>query len=165
MSRVVEETAHTVNLYRLPCLEDGRERELLTGESENILLIRDGELVDLDLNTGLGAGRFLDAKIDDKVSHIYVPGAFTQSIVSDINPKKLKNVTFVLKDPTKIFIGATMWNQFRKKGLTVKVLENINVAAITVNPTSPGGYSFDHESLLNAMQEAIPDIPVLDVRM
>ena len=165
MNKVVEETVHTVNLYRLPCLEDGQERELLTGESERILLIRDGELVELDRSTGLGAGKFLDSKIDDKVSHIYVPGAFTTSIVSDINPKKLRNVTFVLKDPTKIFIGATTWNQLRKKGLKVEVLENINVAAITVNPTSPGGYSFDHESLLNAMQEAIPDIPVLDVRM
>ena len=30
MSKVVEETAHTVGLYRLPCLEDGRERNLLT---------------------------------------------------------------------------------------------------------------------------------------
>ena len=165
MNKVVEETVHTVNLYSLPCLEDGQERELLTGESERILLIRDGELVELDRSTGLGAGKFLDSKIDDKVSHIYVPGAFTTSIVSDINPKKLRNVTFVLKDPTKIFIGATTWNQLRKKGLKVEVLENINVAAITVNPTSPGGYSFDHESLLNAMQEAIPDIPVLDVRM
>ena len=166
MSRVIEETVHTVNLYRLPCLEDGQEKNLITeSEQEQILLIRDGEKITLDRSTGLGAGKYLDAEIDDKVTHVFVPGAFTHSVVADINPKKLKHVTFVLKDPTKIFIGATMWNQLRKKGLDVKVIENIQVAAITVNPTSPSGYSFGHEELVNAMQEAIPDIPVIDVRM
>ena len=166
MSKVVEETVHTVTLYRLPCLEDGQERDLLTGENgEKILLIKEGKVVTLDRSTGLGAGKYLDAQIEDTVSHVFVPGAFTHSVVADINPKKLKHLTFVLKDPTKIFFGPTMWNQFRKRGLVVKVLENIKVAAITVNPTSPSGYAFDHEELVNAMQEAIPDIPVIDVRM
>ena len=138
----------------------------MTGENgEKILLIKEGKVVTLDRSTGLGAGKYLDAQIEDTVSHVFVPGAFTHSVVADINPKKLKHLTFVLKDPTKIFFGPTMWNQFRKRGLVVKVLENIKVAAITVNPTSPSGYAFDHEELVNAMQEAIPDIPVIDVRM
>lgn len=166
MSKVVEETAHTVGLYRLPCLEDGRERNLLTETNgEQIMLIKEDELVVLDRSTGLGAGKYLDAEIDETVTHVFVPGAFTHSVIADINPKKLRHITFVLKDPTKIFIGATMWNQLRKKGLNVKVLENIPVAAVTVNPTSPSGYMFDHEELVNAMQKAIPDIPVIDVRM
>lgn len=166
MSRVIEETAHTVTLYRLPRLEDGQVKRILAeADNEQILLIRDGKPVALNRSTGLGAGRFLDAEIDDKVTHVYVPGAFTHSVVADIDPKKLRHITFVLKDPTKIFIGTMMWNQFKKKGLNIQVLENINVAAVTVNPTSPSGYAFDHEELVNAMQKAIPDIPVIDVRM
>ncbi|MGI6766899.1 MAG: hypothetical protein ACOX4R_06750 [Lentihominibacter sp.] len=167
MTKVVEETAHTVALYRLPCLEDGREREIVEEHEkrDQIVFIRNGEAVIMDITTGLGAGKFLDAEIDDEVSHIFIPGAFTQSAAADINPKKLKKVTFVLKDPTKIFIGATLWGQLKKKGLKVKVLENIQVAAITVNPVSPNGYLFDHAELRNAMQEAIPGIPVFDVMM
>ncbi len=57
-------------------------------------------------------------------------------------------------------MGAT-----EKKGLKVEVLENIQVAAITVNPVSPDGYSFDHAELRDAMQEVIPEIPVFDVMM
>jgi hypothetical protein len=45
------------------------------------------------------------------------------------------------------------------------VLENIKVAAITVNPSAPGGYAFDHEELLKGVQEAIPDVPVIDVML
>jgi len=43
-------------------------------------------------------------------------------------------------------------------------LKNIEIAALTVNPYSPSGYSFDHKELLNAMRDAIGSIPVIDVR-
>ena len=74
-------------------------------------------------------------------------------------------MTFVLRDPTRIFIDSVSWSQLRKKGLKVQVLEGIEVAAITVNPSAPGGYAFDHEELLKGVQEAIPDIPVIDVML
>ena len=167
MKKVIEETAHTVGLYRLPCLEDGEDKDLISehlGE-EKLMITGEGEMRLLDRTTGLGAGKFLDGQIDENTKYIYVPGAFTQSVVADINPKKLKNITFVLKDPTKIFIDSVVWGQLRKKGLTVKVLENIQVAAVTVNPSAPGGYAFEHEELLRGMQAAIPDIPVIDVML
>lgn len=167
MKKVIEETAHTVGLYRLPCLEDGECKDIIIkniGE-ERLMIIGDGKVSMPELSTGLGAGKYLDTQIDDTTECIYVPGAFTQSVIADINPRKLKGVTFVLKDPTKIFIDSVMWGQLRKKGLNVKVLENIEVAAVTVNPSSPGGYAFEHEELLNGMQNAIPDIPVIDVML
>lgn len=167
MKRVVEETAHTVSLYRLPCLEDSRARRIIEEhkDKEQLMIVSGDSVNVLDRKTGLGAGRFLDGEIDELTDYIYVPGAFTQGVVADINPRKLKNVTFVLKDPTKIFIDDLLWGQLRKKGLDVKVLENIEVAAITVNPTAPVGYAFDHEELLNKIQEAIPDIPAMDVML
>ncbi len=167
MKKVIEETAHTVGLYRLPCLEDGEDKDNIIkhlGE-ERLMVTGGGKIRMLDRTTGLGAGKFLDGQIDESTEYIYVPGAFTQSVVADIDPKKLKNITFVLKDPTKIFIDSVSWGQLKKKGLAVKVLENINVAAITVNPSAPGGYAFEHEELLRGMQEAIPDIPVIDVML
>lgn len=167
MKKVIEETAHTVGLYRLPILEDGGDKDIILehlGE-ERPMIVGGGDVRILDITTGLGAGKFLDGQINESTEYIYVPGAFTQSVVADINPRKLKNITFVLKDPTKIFIDSVSWGQLRKKGLKVKVLENINVAAITVNPSAPGGYAFEHEDLLRGMQEAIPDIPVIDVML
>lgn len=165
MKKVVEETAHTAALYRLPCLENDDGRKIIEEHlpDEQLLIINGKEARALDRKTGLGAGKFLDNEIDRDTDYIYVPGAFTQSVVADINPRKLKNITFILKDPTKIFIDSILWGQLRKKGLRVKVLENIQIAAVTVNPSSPGGYAFDHVELLKSVQEAIPDIPVIDV--
>lgn len=167
IKKVVEETAHIVGLYQLPVLEAGivRNRILSEQDMEKIMLIKGNEVEILDLKTGLAAGKFLDEAIDEKTDYIYIPGAMTGSVISDIHPAKLKEMEFILKDPTKIFIDSMHWQQLRKKGFTVKVLENITVAALTVNPHAPEGYSFEHEALLKAMRSAVEGIPVIDVKM
>ncbi|HOA42728.1 MAG TPA: hypothetical protein PKG53_04600 [Bacillota bacterium] len=166
MKKVVEETLHILNIYQLPQVPEGPIREMIeAGAAEDkIMLIKGDRREYPDLKTTLAAGRFLDDAIDEETDWVFIPGALTQSVIGDIHPSKLKGVTFVLKDPTKIFIGATPWQQLRKRGFQVNVLENIQVAALTVNPYSPSGYSFDHRELLTAMREAVGDLPVIDVR-
>lgn len=167
LKKVIEETVHIISLYRLPMLEEGKARDLIISKSntEKIFLIKREEIKILDLKTGLGASRFLDEAIDVDTEYVYIPGAFTKSVIADIHPTKLNSIKFILKDPTKIFIDALYWQQLRKKGFTIQVLENIKVAALTVNPYAPLGYSFEHETLLIEMKNAVRDIPVVDVKM
>lgn len=167
MNKMVKETAHVVNLYSLPEMEEGGPRTLIeeNKDQERIMLIKGDELEILDLTTGLGAARYIDDAIDDDTDFVYIPGALTKSVIDDIHPAKLKHVRFILKDPTRIFFNDVEWRRLVKKGFDASVLENIDVAAITVNPYSPEGYSFDNVALQKAMQTALPDIPVIDVRM
>lgn len=168
MNKVVEETAHIVNLYRTPELEEGAARAAIEKNKfdDKIMLVNeDGSVRKLDLVTGLGAAKDINAAIDEDTRYIYIPGAFTNSVISDISLKNLKQVRFVLKDPTKIFVNVMDWGIFRKKGFRPCVLKNIEIAAITVNPWAPAGYTFDNRLLLEEMQKAIPDIPIIDVRM
>ena len=130
-----------------------------------MLVTESGEVRKLDLLTGLGAASEINGSIDEDTAYIYIPGAFTTSVISDISLRNLKQVQFVLKDPTKIFVSAMDWSRYRKKGFRLSVLKNIEIAAITVNPWAPAGYTFDNRFLLEEMQKAIPDIPVVDVRM
>ena len=173
MQTVIEETAHTVGLYRLPRLEDGPVRKALedhlaqADEEDRILLVEDGQVNPLDVRTGLGAGRILSPRIDQAakagLTHVFIPGAFTPGTIDGIDPRAMRRVTFVLKDPTKIFFQPQVWRKMQKWGLRVEVLENINVAAVTVNPTSPLGYRFAQQELVQRMQAALPDVPVIDV--
>ena len=168
LNKVVEETAHVVNLYRTPELEEGVIRDAITENNfdDKIMLVDgDGKIRKLDLITGLGAAKEINGAINEDTRYIYIPGAFTNRVISDIILKNLKQVQFVLKDPTKIFVNAMDWGIFRKKGFRASVLKNIEIAAITVNPWAPAGYTFDNRFLLEEMQKAIPDIPVIDVRM
>lgn len=169
IKKVVEETVHIVNLYSMDKLSEGPVRELIAaeiaGENRIMLVNKEEKAQFLDLKTGLGASRFLDEVIDENTTHVYIPGALTQSVVVDIHPAKLASVQIVLKDPTRIFIGSLIWQQMKKKGFHVCVMENIEVAAITVNPYSPEGYSFDHNELKQAMENAVGGIPVVDVKL
>lgn len=168
MSKVIEDTAHVVSLYRTPELEKGKIRDAIDANNadDKIMLVNEnGDVKKLNLLTGLGAAREIDQAIDEDTRYVYIPGAFTNSVISDISLKKLKQVHFVLKDPTKIFVNPMDWGIFRKKGFTVSVLKNIEIAAITVNPWAPAGYTFDNRVLLEEMQKAITDIPIIDVRM
>ncbi len=174
IAKVVKETAHVVSLYSLPVLDDSDAKETILSiiDENRIALMRRKAVLDpepfdvelMDLKTGLGAGRLIDEAITDDVEYVFIPGAITNSIMESINPAKFKNTVFILKDPTKIFIDSVTWKQLVKRGLDMRVIQNIKVCAVTVNPISPEGYSFDSDMLQAEVRKAIPDIPVIDVR-
>jgi hypothetical protein len=166
LNKVVEETLHTANLYQLPEVPDGDLRKrIVEGASEEKIMLIEGEKVKfLDLATGLLSGKYLDDAITKETEWVYIPGAFTQSVIADIHPAKLRQLIFVVKDPTKVFIGAKSWKQLKKRGFRLYVLEGIKIAGISVNPYSPSGYSFEHKDLIKAIKEGLEDIPVFDVK-
>ncbi|MBQ1418768.1 MAG: hypothetical protein IIY95_05105, partial [Firmicutes bacterium] len=165
----VEETVHVVSVYKSPLVEDEKLRAILEKEDRDVFRIltidKDYNVAQVPVRTALGAGPIVNDAIGEDTRFVYIPGAITERILDHISPAKLKQVTIVLPNPTKVFVGATRWQQLRKMGLHVQVLENIEVAAVTVNPFSPHGYSFDRDELLNAVKEALPGLPVVDVRV
>ncbi len=168
MKKIVEETVHLVNLYSLPALADEHIRKQIEGNSpaEQIMIFDKRKGVRcLDLKTGLAASRYLDQVIDEETISIYLPGALTLSVVADIHPAKFKHAVFIVKDATRIFIESSPWQHLVKKSFRVEVMEPLTVAALTVNPYSPAGYSFDHGILLQEMRKAIPAIPIIDVKL
>lgn len=166
LNKVVEETVYTVELYSLPVIQDAVVQKIIeTDENKDRVIIFSGESFEmLDIKTGLGASRFIDEAIDEHTTCVYIPGAMTSSVIADIQPKKFKRVKFILKDPTKIFMDYFTWGQLKKQGFCVEVVRNIKIAAITVNPFAPFGYSFEHKVLIEAMAAAIKDIPIVDVK-
>ncbi len=169
LKKVVEETAHIVGLYGLPKLEEKRVSDLIKASSPKKIILVDHKEEGmvaraLDLKTGLTASRVLDDEINEYTKFVYLPGALTSGVIEDIYPEKLRQVVFLLKDPTKIFIPSQHWQQLRKRGLQIKVLENIRILAVTVNPTAPSGYGFDHSEFSAAMKGALTDVPIIDVK-
>lgn len=180
---VVEDTMHVVDLYSLKRLGEEDESDINPNSpdiinqekefadklnnkalSENTVVFKNGKADIQDCSTGLMAGTKLDRQIDEDTPYIYLPGALTKNTIEHIMPEKLKMTTFVVKDPTKIFIDRMSYRRLRKKGLKIKVLKDIKVAAITVNPYSPEGYSFGKNALLEAMRKAAHNLPVIDVK-
>ena len=170
--KVVDETCHVVDLYRLPVLDETLRKDILGEEvPEEPTLIVKGRREVLPLKTALGAGEIIDRALEKALAelseqeslYLYLPGALTRSIADAIHKSRLRRTIFLLEDPTKIFMTAIPWKQSVKRGLQVRILRNIEVAAVAVNPWSPEGYTFDPEAFQKIMQDALPAIPVIDV--
>jgi hypothetical protein len=170
MSEVAAETAHVVELYSLPVLRDeaalraiekhaGEKRILCLGGENGALDPKEG----LSLKTGLAAGADIGGVVDGNSRYICLPGALTKSLAEGVPTNLLKSVAFVVTDPTKIFIDRRAWRRLRERGMRVFTLSGVKIIAITVNPFSPAGYSFDSAELVKAVGAAVGEIPVFDV--
>ena len=94
---------------------------------------------------------------------IYTVGALTDKLLNLVaDSKNVKDVTLVVKDFTKIFVGEQAYRVFCSRGGKIKVLQKSKLVAVCVNPTAPNGYVLDSDILCEKLQEAI-GLPVYDI--
>jgi hypothetical protein len=111
-------------------------------------------------------------------SHLVVRGALCEPFLAELlhalsnlrpvggvggvgGPKSLQ---LVVADATKVFLTDHSCEWYRRQGLSIVVLSPIELRAITMNPVAPQSHSFDSPRLRALLEEAIPDVPVIDVR-
>lgn len=168
INRVIEETIHIVNLFNLPVAEDGREIIEEYMEKDQIAVIdKDHTPHPINIKTAINCGDIIGEKINKESKYLIIPGSLVKSTVENIisTNKYYKNIDIVVKDGTKIFIPPKDWLKFMRYGVNIKVLNPINLIAITLNPYSPQGYYFEPDILLEKVRYFIKDIPVIDVML
>ncbi|MFO7785092.1 MAG: hypothetical protein R6V25_10710 [Desulfatiglandales bacterium] len=74
-----------------------------------------------------------------------------------------EHVRIVVRDPTRVFVDDGLLRQFEQAGGRLEVVEPLNLIAVTVNPVSLEGWSFDAGCFFRAVRDALPGIPVFDV--
>lgn len=187
ISKVIEETLHIVNLFKLPKIEEEEVRLLIKeliekGKVATIDSVKDinnsneigsvekicskeYKVNELKVKTALNCGNIIGENIKKETKYIILPGSLTKKTLEDIidTSKEYKNVKIVVEDGTKIFIKPKEWLKFIKKGIEVRVLNSINLIALTVNPYAPQGYFFEPEKFLKEMKTYINDLPVYDL--
>jgi hypothetical protein len=168
INKVIEETIHMVNLFNLPPIGDYIAREVIQEtiyKGQIAIIDKYLNTKPINIKTALNCGHIIGDHIEDNSKYVVIPSSLVKNTVEDLinSTRKYKNIDIVVTDGTKIFIGAKDWLKFIKKGISVKVLNPINLAAITVNPYAPQGYYFEPDNLLGKMRYYIKDIPIVDV--
>ena len=74
----------------------------------------------------------------------------------------MKGLTFAVRDSSKILLKRENYEKMRLRGIELRVLESVNLVAVTVNPFSAYGFHFDKDELMERMQQRV-DIPVINV--
>lgn len=163
MKKVIEKTAYTVECYQLKQVEDNIRKKLKEGCS-TCIIDNTGEIACLYEETGISAAKVISKNIDSKIQYVYVRGAITSILLNELSKHKYaRNFKLVIDDATKIFVDLRDWNEAKKRGLKIEVLDSIKILAITLNPVSPEGYYFDSAQFLEKMQYYIKGVDIIDV--
>ncbi|NLK42975.1 MAG: hypothetical protein GX300_01095, partial [Tissierellia bacterium] len=170
MNKVIEETLHTVNTLSLQQIEDEGVREIareIIDNNEIGVIDEDNNVEIIPIKTALNAGYIIGEYIRDNSKYLVLPGSLVKSTLEDLiqSTRKYKNIEIIIKDGTKIFIESKDWLRFMRQGVKVKVLDKINLIAITINPYAPSGYYFQPKEFLSKMKSYISHIPVMDLML
>lgn len=168
INKVIEETIHIVNLFNLPQIENSNEKKILKKllDKDQIAIIdKELNIHTIEVKTALNSGHIIAENIEENSKYILIPGSLVKKTIEDIisTTNRYKNIDIVVADGTKIFIPPKDWLKFMRYGVKIKVVNPINLAAITLNPYAPQGYYFEAKELLDKMKNYINDIPVVDL--
>ncbi|MFX0035936.1 MAG: hypothetical protein ACFE9I_09895 [Candidatus Hermodarchaeota archaeon] len=169
MKNVIDLTVHTINLLNLKAEEDQEiikiAKKILKKRKIGIINTTNSIKL-LDVQTSLDSAKNIIENLDKSTKYIVIKGAITDKLLEDImkSTGKYKGVTILTEDATKLFLSSKIKEKFEKKGGILKVLNPINVIAITINPTSPYGYEFNKNNFLNLLKKNI-NIPVYDLEI
>ncbi len=171
MDKVIEQSVHQVRLFSIPVIEDVEveniARKMAEGRDIAVLDKVDSkwELKTLETRTALGAGRKISELITEKTKYVVVSGSLVEKTLLDISQRSqyFKNIEFIVQDSTRIFVSPRSWQILLRKGLKVKVIDDINLLAVTINPLSPEGYFFDPIVFRDRLQSFLDPLPVINV--
>lgn len=163
---VIDKTMHIINTYSIPQIEKEEIKDAaasIIDMGRTALLNGDGSIDYIETITSLQSGGAISERLREDTEYIVLSGSATVDTIKDILLNKKSSFKIIVKDPTRIFIPSMDYHILQKMGMELRVVKNINIIAVTVNPYSPEGYYFDPEELLERMKSAVPHIPVFDV--
>jgi hypothetical protein len=124
-------------------------------------------LEDQIVDTGIVSVMMIQKKKDELFQHgncFFVSGAITDQFLNFLkNQKQVSTIEIIIRDFTRVFAKPETYYAFLKKGGKIRVLDQTNLLAITINPVSPDGYVLNSDELKQAMENKLK-VPVYDVR-
>jgi hypothetical protein len=169
IERVVEQTHEAVELMCLPRLENESVRALALSRLESLLVdSAGGGAVALPARFGLiSSAHGISALLGDHPSgdHLIVRGAMSESFLRELlTAIQGRTLKVVVEDSTKVFLGERRCAWYRRRGLSLRVLQPIHLCVVTVNPVAPRSHSFDSFRLRAMLGDELGDVAVVDVR-
>jgi len=88
---------------------------------------------------------------------------FLEGLLAARSERAGRELRIVAGDPTKVFLSRRGPRWYQRQGVSIEVLQRIELKAITVNPVAPQSHRFDSRALREMIEAAVAGVPVLDV--
>ena len=167
MQKVVELTNHTFNLLTL---KKEKNMDVIKLANEVIskakvgVINSDFSIKNLEILTALDSVEEILTQINRTSKYLVINGAITDFFLEELIKKSdiYKNIIILVSDATKLFLSKGTFDKYSKKGGVVRVLNDIKIIMITVNPMSPLGYKFNKTKFLSELKKGI-SVPIYDL--
>ena len=162
---VVKDTILLVNNFNLRTIDDEAVRIAKSHKRFKVVIMDSKFFVTpLKIDSVAGNEEFIIDQVIGKTRAIYINGAFTSNFVKHLINKRheIERLTVVINDASQLLMEPSEIESLRKMNINLRVVNRIKVIALTYNPYSPSGYSFDDEEFRSKLQNEL-SLPVVNV--
>lgn len=165
LNEVVEDTVLLVKNFNLRSIEDEAVRIAKSHLNFKVVIMdSDFFVTPLKIDSVAGNEEYIISQVIGKTRAIYINGAFTSNFVKHLINKRheIERLTVVINDASQLLMEPNEILSLRKMNIDLRVVNRIEVIALTYNPYSPSGYSFDDEEFRCKLQDRVT-LPVINV--
>ncbi len=156
---IIDRTVYKIQLMKLKTIKEELIKDLI--DLEDGIYSLDKNIEKLPFKTLLSLKNF---DLDKYGYNYYITGVLNNSFVKKILTKNhVDKYTIIVKDYTKIFLDSATFNKFIKLGGKIKVLQRVDLKAVTYNPVSPEGFVIDSEPIMKSIKEKT-GVTIIDVK-
>ncbi len=162
LAQLVSRTKFVYSLIRLPEVEEATRQALapcLGG-----LWALDGDGVPHDL--GIASVFMLKQSEGDLFRHgttLFAAGAVSDYLLKQLaRQPHARDIVLIARDFTKFFVTPETLHAYLRSGARLQVLQQSRLVAVTLNPTSPRGYTLRSAEACAALGDAL-GLPVYDI--
>jgi len=159
---VIEDTAFQCRLLTLPETADPEIRNMAETD------FRDKVIFGANGAWTVSSGISLEDALRDPQAagarSVFFGGALSDFVLKPLlmSNAPLQGLTFVVRDSSKLLLKQDTFEKLQRRGVTLQVLDSVNLVALTVNPFSAYGTHFPKEELMTRMETQV-NLPVINV--
>ena len=164
MEAVIDKTLHVCEILSLPVTENTSLRQFIKTKKNNTAkaLFCGGRNIDLPQEMSIEEG--LRTYSQNNTTEIFIDGALSDHLLQQLllSGAGLSGIKLIVHDASKILVSSANYRKLRLKGCGIRVLDDVNLLAVTINPFSVYGNDFEKNRFRECLADQL-DVPVLNV--
>lgn len=165
MSETLSQIRHVLDVFDLPPVPPDIEASVERAATHHAVSVvsQSGGVNPVLVASPLGDPELIAAAAAvEPGGYLVLDGAFSDRLLLILLKRRLTAITVVVNDPTHILVDRNLWRRWSRQGGRVRVRRSVQLLAITTNPHSPVGRSYDAAEFHQAVQ-TVAHRPVYDL--
>ena len=163
LSEIIKETLLKITTLTLPVVDAKIKKQILQKKCAGTVSFNKRKEASVLPHSLLHYLENINKGLIERPEYIFTGGAVTELMTEALLKKKLV-VELIALDASKIHIGPAAFERWTISGGTFKVINKLNLVAITCNPYNPMGTSYEPKRFVKAIEKGSLGIPVYDVK-